>query len=154
MLNQKMFMGLLLGCCIAISSLAAGAKISAEAVQQRIDNFDEIEQNFKALRFKLVNQKSTDAKGAKEMSAAMLKLAYELPPLFSQVSSRQNFAFSRSKPDIWTRNALFTQQLNTFIDHLEEIDELIEANNLPAAAQVIDRTAQGCRRCHNGFRYR
>lgn len=154
MTNPQRFFSLILASWLLASFALAEGKISAQAVQQRIDNFDEIEQNFKALRFKLVNQKSTDATGAKEMSQQMLNLAYKLPPLFSQVSSRQKFSFSRSKPEIWTRNALFKQQLNEFIDDLEEIDELLDTQQLAAAAKVIDKAAQGCRRCHNGFRYR
>lgn len=151
----SIFTGLLtLGLLTSSLAEANTKKISAAEVQKRIDLFDEIEREFKALRFEIVNKRSQDVASAKQKSSKMLDLAYKLPALFTVPSSRKEFSFSRSKPDIWNKSQFFTQQLEGFLDNLEEIDELLATNQLKSAAQVIDKTAQGCRRCHNGFRYK
>ncbi|WP_027848558.1 cytochrome c [Marinospirillum minutulum] len=128
--------------------------ISAEDVNLRIDTFDEIDQLFKALRFKVVNQRSTNREAALDYSSKLVKLSYRLPDLFDLPSSRESFPQSRSRPEIWTKKEYFDQQLEAFVVNLEKIDDEIRAGDLSRAGRLIDETAKGCRRCHNGFRYR
>src|SRR5690554_799144 len=128
--------------------------ISAEDVNLRIDTFDEIDQLFKALRFKVVNQRSTNREAALDYSSKLVKLSYRLPDLFDLPSSRESFPQSRSRPEIWTKKERFDQQLEAFVVNLEKIDDEIRAGDLSRAGRLIDETAKGCRRCHNGFRYR
>lgn len=128
--------------------------ISAEDVNFRIDTFDEIDQLFKALRFKVVNQRSTNREAALDYSSKLVKLSYRLPDLFDLPSSRESFPQSRSRPEIWTKKERFDQQLEAFVVNLEKIDDEIRAGDLSRAGRLIDETAKGCRRCHNGFRYR
>ena len=128
--------------------------ISAEDVNLRIDTFDEIDQLFKALRFKVVNQRSTNREAALNYSSKLVKLSYRLPDLFDLPSSRESFPQSRSRPEIWTKKERFDQQLEAFVVNLEKIDDEVRAGDLSRAGRLIDETAKGCRRCHNGFRYR
>lgn len=128
--------------------------ITNEDVNLRIDTFDEMDRVFKALRFKVVNQRSTNREGALEFSGQLVKLSYRLPALFDLPSSREVFPQSRSRPEIWSQKARFDHLLNEFVDNLEQIDDQIKAGNLTQAGRLIDATAKGCRRCHNAFRYR
>lgn len=128
--------------------------ISAEDVYLRIDTFDEMDQLFKALRFKIVNQRSTNREAALEYSSELVKLSYRLPALFDLPSSREIFPQSRSRPEIWTRKARFDHLLEAFVDNLEVIDDEIRGGDLKQAGRLIDETAKGCRRCHNAYRYR
>lgn len=137
-----------------LTSAYADRAIILEDVNQRIDTFDEVDRLFKALRFKVVSQRSTDREGAMEFSSELIELAYQLPELFNQPSSREIFPHSRSRPEIWSRKVRFDVLLDEFIDNLEVIDDEIKAGNLSKAGRLIDETAKGCRRCHNTFRYR
>lgn len=128
--------------------------ITAEDVNIRIDTFDEMDQLFKALRFKIVNQRSTNREAALEYSSKLVKLSYRLPDLFDLPSSREMFPQSRSRPEIWTKKERFDHQLEAFVVNLEKIDDEIREGDLSRAGRLIDETAKGCRRCHNGFRYR
>lgn len=128
--------------------------ISVDDVNLRIDTFDEIDMLFKALRFKVVNQRSTNREGALEFSSQLVELSYRLPDLFDLPSSREAFPQSRSRPEIWSRKARFDTLLDEFVDNLEQIDDEIRGGNLTKAGRIIDETAKGCRRCHNGFRYK
>lgn len=137
-----------------LTSAYANPSVLLEAVNQRIDTFDEVDRLFKALRFKVVSQRSQDSAGAREFSSELVELAYRLPVLFEQESPREVFPHSRSRPEIWSRKVRFDVLLDAFIDNLEIIDDEIAAGNLTKAGQLIDETAKGCRRCHNAFRYR
>jgi len=128
--------------------------ISAEDVNLRIDTFDEMDQLFKALRFKIVNQRSTNREAALGYSSKLVKLSYRLPDLFDLPSSREMFPQSRSRPEIWTKKERFDHQLEVFVVNIEKIDDEIREGDLTKAGRMIDETAKGCRRCHNGFRYR
>jgi len=128
--------------------------ISAEDVNLRIDTFDEMDQLFKALRFKIVNQRSTNREAALGYSSKLVKLSYRLPDLFDLPSSREMFPQSRSRPEIWTKKERFDYQLEVFVVNIEKIDDEIREGDLTKAGRMIDETAKGCRRCHNGFRYR
>ncbi|GLR64982.1 cytochrome c [Marinospirillum insulare] len=128
--------------------------ISAEEVNLRIDTFDEMDQLFKALRFKIVNQRSTNREAALIYSNQLVTLSYRLPDLFDLPSSREQFPQSRSRPEIWTRKARFDHLLEGFVINLEKIDDEIKDGDLTKAGRLIDETAKGCRRCHNGYRYR
>jgi len=126
----------------------------AEDVDLRIETFDEIDRLFKALRFKVVNMRSQDYKGAQVYSEALVRHAYRLPGFFEEESPRAMFRQSSARPQIWQRKERYDFLMNEFIDNLEEIHELLEQGELSAAGRRIDRTAQSCRRCHNTFRYR
>jgi cytochrome c556 len=145
---------LLLLVFLLCSPLQARAAITAEEVAQRIDTFDEIDRLFKALRFKVVNQRSTDRQAAVALSGELVRLAYRLPTLFDEPSSRELFPQSRARPEIWSRKERYDFMMDEFLDHLEKIHEDLRAGRMSQAGQLIDRTAQGCRRCHNTFRYR
>mgnify|MGYP001205247760 CR=1 FL=1 len=156
--NLVRFMASLLLTCWITTAFAQPQNttegISAEDVNLRIDTFDEIDQLFKALRFKVVNQRSTNREAALEYSSKLVKLSYRLPDLFDLPSARENFPQSRSRPEIWAKKEHFDHQLEAFVVNLEKIDDEIRAGDLNRAGRLIDETAKGCRRCHNGFRYR
>lgn len=143
-------------CSVLFSYMAQAQKntLSPEEVQERIDVFDEIEIQFKALRFKIVNQKSQDATTALEYSRPLVELAYQLEDLFRLPSARNSYPFSRAKPEIWSQKERFDLLLGRFISNLEEIDDLLEAKQIEPAAQLLDTVAKSCRQCHNGYRYR
>ncbi len=126
----------------------------AEDVNLRIDTFDEIDKLFKALRFKVVNQRSTDRQGALELSNQLVELTHHLPDLFAVPSAKEVFPQSRSRPEIWSRKAFFDTQMIEFVEDLKDINDEIKAGSLTKAGQLIDVTAKGCRRCHNSFRYK
>lgn len=126
----------------------------AEEVNLRIDTFDEVDRLFKALRFKVVNQRSTDREGALEYSSELVELTYRLPELFDEPSPRELFPASRSRPEIWSKKDRFDFLLDEFVGNLEAIDDEIKEGDLSKAGRLIDETAKGCRRCHNAFRYR
>jgi len=128
--------------------------ITDEDVNLRIDTFDEIDQLFKELRFKVVNQRSTDREAALVFSEQLVILSYRLPDMFDLPSSREIFPQSRSHPKIWTRKKYFDRLMEEFVDNLEKIDDEIRDGDLTKAGRLIDITAKGCRRCHNGFRYK
>ncbi|SFB89477.1 Cytochrome C' [Marinospirillum celere] len=135
-------------------SLPMHAGSLSEDVDLRIETFDEIDRLFKALRFKVVNMRSEDHKGAMEYSDQLIRHAYRLPGLFEEPSPREQFPQSRARPQIWDRKDRYDFLLNQFTDNLEEIHELLEQERLTDAGRLIDRTAQSCRQCHNTFRYR
>lgn len=126
----------------------------AEDVNLRIDTFDEIDRLFKALRFKVVNQRSTDREGALELSSQLVELAQRLPDLFTVPSANEAFPQSRSRPEIWSRKDFFDTQMFEFIEDFKDIDDEVEKGSLTKVGQLIDVTAKGCRRCHNSFRYK
>lgn len=128
--------------------------VLAAEVQQRIDAFDEIDQLFRALRFKVVNQRSQDHQGALVYADQLVNLAYQLPGLFEAETPRQVIPFSRARPEIWSRKARYDFLMDEFLDNLEEIQALLRQARLTDAGHRIDRTAQSCRRCHDPFRYR
>ncbi|SFX50234.1 cytochrome c [Marinospirillum alkaliphilum] len=134
--------------------IQAQAEMSARDVDLRIDTFDEIDRLFKALRFKVVNQRSTDRQGAMVYSSELVRLGYRLPDLFDHPSPREMFPQSRARPEIWNRKDRYDFLMDEFLDNLEKIHEDLSAGRMSQAGQLIDRTAQGCRRCHNTFRYR
>lgn len=135
-------------------SLPVQAGQLSDDVDLRIETFDEIDRLFKALRFKVVNMRSDDHKGAMQYSDELIRHAYRLPGLFEEPSPREQFPQSRARPQIWDRKERYDFLLNRFTDNLEEIHELLEQEKLPEAGRLIDRTAQSCRQCHNTFRYR
>lgn len=139
---------------LALLPLAARAEITAEDVNLRIDTFDEIDRVFKALRFKVVNQRSNNHEAAALLSVELVELSYRLPGLFSEPSPREVFAQSRSRPEIWERKPRYDFLLNEFLDNLEMIHEQLQQGQMSRAGQLIDETAKSCRRCHNTFRYR
>lgn len=128
--------------------------ITTEDVHLRIDTFDEIDRVFKALRFKVVNQRSTNREGSLEYSSQLVELSYRLPDLFDTLSSRESFPMSRSRPEIWSQKARFDLLMDEFVDNLEQIDDQIKTGDLSKAGRLIDETAKGCRRCHNAYRYK
>lgn len=123
-------------------------------VDLRIEVFDEIDRLFKALRFKVVNQGSTEREGALAFSGQLIELARRLPDLFTAPSAKDIFPHSRSRPEIWSRKTFFDSQIIDFIEDLEDINDEIKTGSLTKAGQLIDDTAKGCRRCHNSFRYK
>lgn len=127
---------------------------SVEDVDLRITAFDEIDRIFKALRFEVVNKRSTNREGAKEYSEQLVELSYLLPDTFNLPSSREIFPQSRSRPEIWSQKARFDGLIDVFIGNLEQIDDLIKTGDLSKAGWLIDETAKGCRRCHNAYRYK
>ncbi|HKM16160.1 MAG TPA: cytochrome c [Marinospirillum sp.] len=134
--------------------LANAQEISAKDIDLRIETFDEIDKLFKALRFKVVNQRSTNHEAALKFSSQLVELVYRLPDLFDVPSAADAFPQSRSRPEIWSRKTFFDAQMFEFVDNLEDINDEIKAGNLTKAGQLIDETAKGCRRCHNAFRYK
>lgn len=150
--HQRLSSLILVVCCWL--PLQAQAEITTEDVSLRIATFDEIDRLFKALRFNVVNQRTTDRPQALSMAGELTQLSYRLPDLFDEPSSREHFPQSRARPEIWTRKAQYDGMLNEFIDNLEKIQQELQAGRMTQAGQLIDRTAQGCRRCHNAFRYR
>jgi len=126
----------------------------ADDVDLRIETFDEIDRLFKALRFKVVNMRSDDRRGAMVYSEDLVRQAYRLPGLFEEESPRDTFRQSSARPQIWERKERYDFLMNEFIDNLEEIHDLLDQGEMSAAGRQIDRTAQSCRRCHNTFRYR
>ncbi len=153
LLNWSRFIVILLltGC---IANAYADKGITAEDVNLRIDTFDEVDRLFKALRFKVVNQRSTDREGALEYSNELVELTYRLPELFDEPSPREFFPASRSRPEIWSKKERFDLLLDEFVGNLEAIDDEVKDGDLSKAGRLIDETAKGCRRCHNAFRYR
>lgn len=144
---------LLMVSCLVIP-FATAQEISTHDVDLRIETFDEIDKLFKALRFKIVNQRSTNHQAALKYSSQLVELAYRLPDLFDVPSAADAFPQSRSRPEIWSRKAFFDTQMFNFVDNLEDINDEVKAGNLTKAGQLIDETAKGCRRCHNAFRYK
>ncbi|MBE0505775.1 MAG: cytochrome c [Marinospirillum sp.] len=140
--------------CLALLPVAARAEITAEDVNLRIDTFDEIDRLFKALRFKVVNQRSDNRQGAMVYSRELVELSYRLPALFDEPSPREIYPQSRARPEIWNRKARYDFLLDEFLDNLEMIHDHLDKGQMSQAGQLIDRTAQSCRRCHNTFRYR
>ena len=138
----------------SLVSLPLKASSLADDVNLRIQTFDDIDRVFKALRFKVVNMRSQDAAGAMTYSEELVGLAYRLPGLFEEESPRELFPQSNSRPQIWSRKDRYDFLMNQFIDRLEKTHELLEQGNMSEAGRMIDRTAQGCRQCHNTFRYR
>lgn len=123
-------------------------------VQARIDAFDEIDRVFKSLRFYLVNQRSQSQEELLPLADELLTLSYPLAGLFAEESPRQLFRFSKARPEIWTRKAQFDGQLDRFVEALESIQTALQEGRFSEAARQVDLTAQGCRRCHQAFRYR
>ncbi len=136
------------------STPASQAADLSKDVDLRIETFDEIDRLFKGLRFKVVNMRSQDNVGAMTYSEELVRLAYRLPGLFEEESPRELFSQSRSRPQVWSRKERYDFLMNQFIDRLEKTHELLEQGNMSEAGRMIDRTAQGCRQCHNTFRYR
>ena len=139
---------------LALFFLPAQSASLADDVDLRIETFDEIDRLFKALRFKVVNMRSDDRRGAMVYSEDLVRHAYRLPGLFEEESPREAFRQSSARPQIWKRKQRYDFLMNEFIDNLEEIHDLLDQGQMSAAGRQIDRTAQGCRRCHNTFRYR
>ena len=137
-----------------VKNLGLTTHITADDVKLRIDTFDEIDRVFKALRFKVVYQRSTNGEGSLEYSSKLVELSYRLPDLFDTLSSQESFPMSRSRPEIWSQKARFDLLMDKFVDNLEQIDDQIKSGELVKAGRLIDETAKGCRRCHNAYRYK
>lgn len=140
--------------CLFLLPTTAKSDMTAHDVDLRIDTFDEIDRLFKALRFKVVNQRSDNRQGAMVYSRELVELSYRLPALFDEPSPREMYPQSRARPEIWSRKARYDFLLDEFLDNLEMIHEHLDKGQMSQAGQLIDRTAQSCRRCHNTFRYR
>lgn len=141
-------------CFFLLPPTAKSDTISSSEVDLRIDTFDEIDRLFKALRFKVVNQRSDNREGAMVYSRELVELSYRLPALFDAPSPRQAFPQSRARPEIWSRKERYDFLLDEFLDNLEMIHEHLAKGQMSQARHLIDRTAQSCGRCHNTFRYR
>lgn len=154
MKNNRLVTKLAVFLALILTVLPAQSGSLLDDVDLRIETFDEIDRLFKALRFKVVNMRSDDRKGAMVYSEDLIRHAYRLPGLFEEASPREDFRHSSARPQIWERKERYDYLMNEFIDNLEEIHELLNQGEMTAAGRKIDLTAQGCRRCHNTFRYR
>ncbi len=126
----------------------------AQAVEARIERFDEIDRLFKSMRFRVVTPRHQDLEAAYEYAQAMSQQTQGLVELFDHPSDRSQFRFSKARPSIWQNKSDFDAQMLQMQQQFQQLEDLIAAQDVDAAERLIDQTARSCRACHNSYRFR
>ncbi|SEI37544.1 Cytochrome c556 [Allopseudospirillum japonicum] len=138
-----------------MSSTQAESVDPEAIIKFRIQRFEEVEKTFKALRFEVVVNRSQDRYASYKMANTLADQVQPLLEAFRLRTDQQRFAGkTRARSEIWVHRDEFEEQMIDFIVRTERIAELLRAGNMSEAANLINVTAKGCKRCHRMFRSR